>query len=76
MNSYEMNARSAKVSRLLDTLIEAQVTAEVAKTLDSTDWGSISTLAKVNPPSFTTIGIVIERLSQLESMAAKKGHAA
>jgi hypothetical protein len=72
MNGYEMAAREAKTSRLIDTLVEASVTAAVAATLDDGDWAAVSRLAKCNQPSETTRALVVKRLEQIEAAASRK----
>ncbi|MEI9975065.1 MAG: hypothetical protein WDO73_25245 [Ignavibacteriota bacterium] len=72
MNGYELAARETKVSKLVDALIDNGISSEVAKTLDSTDWGAVAKLAKCNPPSEITIAVLIRRLEQLEQAANRK----
>lgn len=73
MNAHEMAARDRKVSKLVDALVDAGVTAAVARTLDSTEWGAVARLGKCNPPnSDLTKQAVYGRLEQIERAAARK----
>lgn len=71
-NSFAMQNRDKKVSLLIDALLDAGVTATVARTLDPTDWGAVARLAKVNAPSDLTISATIERLEQIECAAQRR----
>ena len=70
-NPHEQAARAVKVTALVAALRSGQITAELARTMDSSDWLCAAKAAGVNPPSHTTCQMVIEQLARAEEIALR-----
>jgi hypothetical protein len=72
-NPHEQAARAAKVIALVATLRSGQITAELARTMDGSDWICAAKAAGVNPPSLTTCLMVIDSLAHSERVMTAGG---
>lgn len=58
-----MYFRNRKATALVDLLVSLDVRSSEARTFTAEDWAQAAVSAKINPPSATTVALV---LSQLE----------
>jgi hypothetical protein len=72
-NPHEQAARLAKVTALVAALRAGKITAELARTMDGSDWLCAAKAAGVHPPSHTTCQMVIDSLARSERILTAGG---
>ena len=69
MNTFEQFHREKKANRLAMALLAAHIPADDARRMDTDQWRMAAEKAGCHLPSKVTIGLVIQRLAEVEHHA-------
>jgi hypothetical protein len=73
MTTFEVASRNKKAEALIAVLRRAGVTSHIARIGEPEDWALVAKAANVNPPSQTTINLVIRMLEASEVAVTQGG---